>query len=84
MKIISKILIAIIALTTIDCTKEKKYQYNVNTVTVEQNGGDKNNRKSTTEFISIAYADLFNTNISQTKLVNLSIAYSSFGTISCC
>ena len=79
MKILLKILITIIALTTIECTKEKKYQYNVNTVSVEQNGGEKNNRKSTTEFISIAYADLFNTNISQSKLVNLSIAYSSFG-----
>jgi hypothetical protein len=61
------------------CTKEKQYQYDVNTVTVNTGTGDKPNQKSTTEFISIAYADLFNTTIPQSKLINLSVAYSSFG-----
>jgi hypothetical protein len=61
------------------CTKEKKYQYGVTPVTVGEENGSKSNVKSTTEFISIAYSDLFNTNIPQSKLINLSIAYSSFG-----
>ncbi len=63
----------------LSCTTEKEVEYEVDPVSVSSSGGDKNNQKSTTEFISIAYADLFNTEISQTRLVNLSIAYSSFG-----
>ena len=79
MKIILKIFISILLISALACIKEKKYQYDVNPVSVGQQGGEKNNRKSTTEFISIAYADLFGTNIPQSKLVNLSVAYSSFG-----
>lgn len=79
MKSKNKILLFITLIVFFSCTKEKKYQYDVNDVTVGQEGGDKTNQKSTTEFISIAYADLFGTNIPQTKLVNLSVAYSSFG-----
>ncbi len=79
MRIFLKILFAIICISGIECTKEKKYQYDVNSVSVSQQNGEKNNGKSTTEFISIAYADLFGTNIPQSKLVNLSIAYLSFG-----
>jgi hypothetical protein len=61
------------------CSKEKKYQYEVNPVSVGDEGGEKNTRKSTTEFISIAYSDLFGTSIPQSKLVDLSVVYSSFG-----
>src|SRR4051812_46557373 len=75
-KIISAISLLIFIFS---CTKENKYQYVIEDVTVEQEGGKKTNQKSTTEFISIAYADLYGTNIPQSKLVNLSIAYSSFG-----
>jgi hypothetical protein len=73
------IYILIIFISLLSCTEEKKYQYEVNPVTVSKNNGEKNNRKSTTEFISIAYSDLFGTSIPQTRLINLSIAYSSFG-----
>jgi hypothetical protein len=61
------------------CTTEKEIEYDVDTVSVSKSGGEKNNQKSTTEFISIAYADLFGTEIPQSRLVNLSVAYSSFG-----
>ncbi len=61
------------------CTEEKKYQYEVTPVGVGNGGGVKTNQKSTTEFISIAYSDLYGTVIPQTKLVNLSVAYNSFG-----
>jgi hypothetical protein len=72
------LLIALI-ITFTACTEEKEYQYEVNDVKVSQEGTEKTNRKSTSEFISIAYSDLYGTAIPQTKLVNLSIAYSSFG-----
>ncbi len=61
------------------CTTKKEAEYELTPVSVSQHGGDKSNQKSTTEFISIAYADLFGTEIPQSRLVNLSIAYSSFG-----
>ena len=73
------LLILLCIATLFSCTEEKKYQYGLDPVDVSQGGGIKTNQKSTTEFISIAYADLFGTAIPQTKLVNLSIAYSSFG-----
>ncbi|MCC7232483.1 MAG: hypothetical protein IT242_06025 [Bacteroidia bacterium] len=67
------------AILLLSCDKEKKYQYELTGVTVSQNGGGKTTPKSTTEFISIAYSDLFNTTIPQSRLVNLSVAYASFG-----
>jgi hypothetical protein len=79
MKRKTSIVFSIILLAFFACTKEKKYQYEVNPVNVTQEASIKTNRKSTTEFISIAYADLFNTTIPQSKLVNLTLAYSSFG-----
>jgi hypothetical protein len=51
----------------------------VNDVNVSQSGNSKTTAKTTTEFISIAYADLFSTTISNAKLVELNTAYSSFG-----
>ncbi|REJ80936.1 MAG: hypothetical protein DWQ44_04250 [Bacteroidetes bacterium] len=74
-----KIIFFLIVPVILSCTKEKKYQYEVDPVSVSQSISDKTNQKSSAEFISIAYADLFGTSIPQTKLVNLSIAYSSFG-----
>lgn len=73
------ILYIFLFLTIFSCTTEKEVEYEVDPVTVSKSGSDKNNQKSTTEFISIAYADLFGSEISQSRLVNLSIAYSSFG-----
>ncbi len=70
---------SLLVLILSSCTKDKKYQYEVNTVNVSQQMGDKNNQKTANEFISIAYSDLFGTTIPQTKLVNLSIAYTAFG-----
>lgn len=65
------------------CTKdieiEKSYVYDVNNVSVSQQGNTKDVPKTTTEFISIAYADLFSTTISNTKLVEISTAYAAFG-----
>ena len=59
--------------------EEKTYLYNVNTTDVGHQSGVKGTAKSTTEFISIAYSDLFGTTISNDDLVKLFTAYSSFG-----
>lgn len=61
------------------CTEETTYVYEVDTVNAIGNSGDKNTPKSTLEFISIAYADVFGTSITQNQLVNLSTSYASFG-----
>jgi len=71
------IILALFALLA--CTKEKSYLYQVNNINVTQPGGNKQNVKSTEEFISIAYFDLFGTTISQQELINLTQAYNSFG-----
>ena len=61
------------------CKKETQYIYDVNPVTVEQEGGIKQHPKTTTEFISIAYSDLFGSTISNADLQKLNVAYSAFG-----
>ena len=76
-KIIS--LLCVLVLLAISCKKEKSYVYDVNDVSVKQDGALKPNVKTTTEFISIAYADLFGTTIPNTELVKLSTAYMAFG-----
>lgn len=72
-------LIVIMLITFISCKKEKTYIYDVNALTVQQSGSVKNNVKNNTEFISIAYADLFGTNISPSDLVELNTLYNAFG-----
>ncbi len=62
-----------------NCKTDTEYQYEVDAVTVKKEGSEKTNQKSTTEFISIAYTDLYGATIPQSKLINLSQAYSSFG-----
>ncbi len=61
------------------CEKETAYLYEVNTVSVQQSGSIKSNAKSTTEFITIAWADLFGAQIPQQELVKLNTVYSAFG-----
>jgi hypothetical protein len=74
-----KILLAAVLFAVVSCTKEKTYLYDVNNVNVTQATGNKGTSKTTTEFISIAYSDLFGTTISNTDLVEMFTAYSSFG-----
>lgn len=79
MNCIKKILILLIMSPLFSCQKEKTFLYEVDPVNVNSNGGIKTNVKSTTEFISIAYADLKGTNISSSELQNLSTVYTAFG-----
>ena len=61
------------------CKKEKNVIYKLNDVTIEQNSANKDHLKSTTEFISIAYSDIFGTIISTNKLADLTTIYKAFG-----
>ena len=61
------------------CKKDVSYIYDVNDVTVSQPGVSKPNVKSTLEFISIAYSDLFGTTIGAGELTDLSLCYLAFG-----
>ena len=58
--------------------EDVNYVFGLNDVIIRQDGANKPNIKSTTEFISIAYSDLFGTTISQSELVELGLAYVSF------
>lgn len=63
------------------CKKDppKSYIYGVNGMSVTQDGVAKPNVKSTVEFISIAYSDLFGNTIDQNTLTELGTAYMAFG-----
>ena len=61
------------------CKKEKKITYQLNDITIENNTANKDHLKSTIEFISIAYSDIFSTVISTNKLAELSTIYKAFG-----
>jgi hypothetical protein len=74
-----QLFISLLIISASSCKKEKTFVYDVNTVNVNSETGEKINAKTTTEFISIAYSDLFGNTISQDKLFKLNIAYTSFG-----
>ena len=61
------------------CTKEKDIIYDVNDVNVDKPDANKDYVKSLTEFISIAFTDLFGQNINQAQLQTLAVPYSGFG-----
>jgi hypothetical protein len=61
------------------CKKETLYVYEVDPVTAQKDKNGKGIAKSTFEFISIAYSDVFETAISQNDLGRLSLLYLAFG-----
>jgi hypothetical protein len=65
----------------VSCKKDYTRQdtYDNGDVTVQQAGGDKSRVKTTTEFISIAYSDLFSTPITTANLLEIQQAYDAFG-----
>lgn len=78
-KILLKTSLLALVLLVSACKKEKTYVYQVNDVVVANSGTEKPNVKTQTEFISIAYTDIFGTTISQEALNELETAYISFG-----
>jgi hypothetical protein len=61
------------------CKKETQYQYQVQTQQLYQNSGQKTNLKTTNQFISIAYNDLFNASITTSQLGNLNVCLEALG-----
>lgn len=78
-RFVSSLLFVSFLFIAVGCKKEKSYVYEVNNVNVAYDGSSKPNLKTTTEFISIAYSDMFGSTISNSELVKLSTAYSAFG-----
>ncbi|MCB0430549.1 MAG: hypothetical protein H6585_12810 [Flavobacteriales bacterium] len=61
------------------CKKDVTPVYEITDVNLQQPGSLKDHVKSTLEFISIAYSDLFDKTITNAELVNLAVTYSAFG-----
>ncbi len=72
------ILLSIVTVILTSCVKEKVYVYEVNDVEISQPGVEKPNVKTNTQFISIAYTDVFGNTISQGNLSDLETVYLSF------
>ena len=71
----------LILIFLIACNKETKYVYNVEDVNIEQVGAVKPNVKKSTEYISIAYSDIFGKAIPSTLLDELTKFYVAFGDV---
>jgi len=66
-------------LVFLSCREETSFLYDVEPVTITGEGNGKHNLKSTTEFISIAYADIFGQGIASSTLQSLNVVYNAFG-----
>ena len=66
-------------LILVSCKKEKNVIYQLDDVIIENNDANKDHLKTTTEFISIAYSDIFGNVISTNKLADLTKIYKAFG-----
>ena len=69
----------ILLLATSACKDEKRYIYEVEEQEIYQSANEKRNLKTTTQFISIAYNDLFGANITNQQLQQFDVALQSFG-----
>ena len=61
------------------CKKETRYIYDVKEQELYQSSAQKQTLKTTTQFITIAYSDLFNASITITELNRLNVCLQSFG-----
>jgi hypothetical protein len=68
-----------IVLLLYSCKKETRYVYTVQQQELYETSAEKRNEKTTLQFITIAYSDLFNSNITNNELNKLDIAYQAFG-----
>lgn len=73
------ILLVILSFSHQGCKKETTYIYEVDDVLVTKDQSEKTVSKTMVEFISIAYADIFGSTISQNDLGILSLLYLAFG-----
>lgn len=73
------IYIVFIAIAITACKRDPYSIFEVQDVTVSLNEGEKNRLKTDIEFVSIAYTDIFSTNISQNNLEEIITTYKSLG-----
>lgn len=74
------ILLFTIIFSLSSCKKDDpSFIFEVDNVNVTLSSADKNRLKTDIEFVSIAYTDLFGSNISQNELENIITTYKSFG-----
>jgi len=69
----------VVFLSHSSCRKEYNVIYELNDVTIEQSSINKEHLKTPTEYISIAYSDIFGTVITTSKLYDLTRLYLSIG-----
>jgi hypothetical protein len=78
MKPIYQLLVVVFFISA--CQEEDpSYLFEVENVQVKPSSANKDRLKTDIEFVSIAYNDLFGTNISQSELDNVITTYQSFG-----
>ncbi len=75
---LSLLLFCLSLLTTFSC-KEKSYVYEVNEVTVTPNSAEKDKDKTTNQFVSILYSNLYQQALSPDQQVDLSELIASIG-----
>jgi hypothetical protein len=63
----------------VSCQKEQIVQYGINEVNVDKPGASKPNQKSTEQYLSIVYSDLYDKQITNNELVRLNTIVESFG-----
>lgn len=68
-----------LSLLLFSCKEVEVNEYEINPVEVESGSGNKTQKKSDLQFISILYSDVFGRAINQSELQILSEAYRSFG-----
>ena len=78
MKNIARLLI-LLAVIVAGCNKEKRYIYEVQQQELYQSASNKQTLKTTSQFIAIAYSDLFGGSITNTELTKFDVALQAFG-----
>lgn len=81
MKSSTKLFLLLLAVFFTFCNKEEKYVYQLEEVVVQQVGAEKENVKKSTEYIAIAYSDIYGKTIPTALLDDLKEAYVSFGDV---
>jgi hypothetical protein len=71
--------VVLLLLVQTSCKKETRYIYQVQEQELYQNSSQKQNLKTTSQFITIAYNDLFNTTISIQEMNKMNVDLQAFG-----
>ncbi len=79
MKVLNYTFLLLSVLLLASCTEKQQPVYVVDQVALYQSASEKKNLKTETEFISIAYNDIFGKNITLEDLENAELPYIAFG-----